>query len=233
MRALRDAGAVILGKTVTTEFAAVRTARHAQSETGAHTPGGSSSGSAASSPPASHRRARHAGHQLDRPPGELLRFRRLQADRQRAQPRRQPRYQSQSCTGVLGASLDDTWQVAHEIVARVGGDAGTPGLQGPDKCRRRKSQKRSPFSKPRAGKWASAAKQCLDDFVARLKSAGVDPHPARRQERRRARNRTPQSHGTLAPLQWLGKPLVPAHHARARRQQAQPHHPRTDRNTKI
>src|SRR4029077_15048482 len=43
-------------------------------------------------------------------------------------------YQSQSCTGILGASLEDTWQVAHEIVARVGGDAGTRGLHGPDKA---------------------------------------------------------------------------------------------------
>ncbi len=37
------------------------------------------------------RRARHPGDRLDHSPGELLRLRRLQAERQRAQSRRQPR----------------------------------------------------------------------------------------------------------------------------------------------
>ena len=37
------------------------------------------------------RGARHAGDRLDHPAGELLRLRRLQADRRRAQSRRQPR----------------------------------------------------------------------------------------------------------------------------------------------
>jgi Asp-tRNA(Asn)/Glu-tRNA(Gln) amidotransferase A subunit family amidase len=85
-------------------------------------------------------------------------------------------YQSQSCTGILAASLEDTWQVAYEIVARVGGDAGTPGLQGPDKAPAAK--------KPRAlamletAGWESAAspgaKASLQDCVERLKAAGVD-----------------------------------------------------------
>jgi len=84
-------------------------------------------------------------------------------------------YQSQSCTGILGASLEDVWQVAHEIVSQVGGDAGTPGLQGPDKLPAAK--------KPRAvamletAGWDSgdpSAKQRLEDCVARLKSAGIE-----------------------------------------------------------
>ena len=45
--ALRTAGAVILGKTVTTEFAAYRPGKTANPHNLAHTPGGSSSGSAA------------------------------------------------------------------------------------------------------------------------------------------------------------------------------------------
>jgi amidase len=44
---LREAGAVILGKTVTTEFAAVTPGKTANPHRPAHTPGGSSSGSAA------------------------------------------------------------------------------------------------------------------------------------------------------------------------------------------
>jgi Asp-tRNA(Asn)/Glu-tRNA(Gln) amidotransferase A subunit family amidase len=83
-------------------------------------------------------------------------------------------YQSQSCTGILGASLDDVWQVAFEIVARVGGDAGTHGLQGP--------QTAPPPRKPQclavletAG-WDAAsanAKARLADCVTWLKSAGI------------------------------------------------------------
>jgi Asp-tRNA(Asn)/Glu-tRNA(Gln) amidotransferase A subunit family amidase len=39
-------------------------------------------------------------------------------------------YQSQSCTGILAASLEDTWQVAYEIVLRAGGGPGWPGFCG-------------------------------------------------------------------------------------------------------
>src|SRR5271167_4948654 len=48
VRALRDAGAVIIGKTVTTEFAASEPRGTRNPWNVAHTPGGSSSGSAAS-----------------------------------------------------------------------------------------------------------------------------------------------------------------------------------------
>src|ERR1700752_153012 len=42
-------------------------------------------------------------------------------------------YFSQSCTGVLAASLEDAWLVAVSIAARGGGDPRFPGLAGP--CR--------------------------------------------------------------------------------------------------
>src|SRR5262249_40669574 len=38
---------------------------------------------------------------------------------------------SQSCTGVLAASLAETWMVAREVAARAGGDPGFPGVSGP------------------------------------------------------------------------------------------------------
>ena len=47
MALLRAAGAVILGKTVTTEFATYRPGKTRNPHNPAHTPGGSSSGSAA------------------------------------------------------------------------------------------------------------------------------------------------------------------------------------------
>src|SRR5580698_869737 len=177
VRALRDAGAVILGKTVTTEFAASEPRGTRNPWNVAHTTGGSSSGSAASVAAgivsaalgtqvisSTVRPASYCGCVGFKPTVNAL-------NRQGSHA-----YQSQSSTGILAASLADTWQVAHEIVVRVGGDAGTPGLQGPDKA--------PPAKKPRAltmletAGWESAAtvsaKDSLNECAARLKSAGID-----------------------------------------------------------
>jgi len=176
VRALRDAGAVILGKTVTTEFAASHPRGTRNPWNVAHTPGGSSSGSAAAVATgivsatlgtqvigSTIRPASFCGCVGYKPSVNAL-------NREGSHD-----YQSQSCTGILGASLEDAWQVAHEVVARVGGDAGSPGLQGPDHA--------PPAAKPRrlavldtAG-WDSAsavAKQRLNECVMRLKSAGIE-----------------------------------------------------------
>jgi Asp-tRNA(Asn)/Glu-tRNA(Gln) amidotransferase A subunit family amidase len=177
VRALRDAGAVIVGKTVTTEFAASEPRGTRNPWNTAHTPGGSSSGSAASVAAgivsaalgtqvisSTVRLASYCGTVGFKPTVNAL-------NREGCHD-----YQSQSCTGILGASLEDTWQVAHEIVCRVGGDAGTPGLQGPDQAPAAKKP-RSLAMLETAG-WESAAsagaKACLQDCVARLKSAGID-----------------------------------------------------------
>ena len=176
VRALRDSGAVIIGKTVTTEFAASQPRGTRNPWNLAHTPGGSSSGSAASVAAgivtaalgtqvisSVVRPASFCGVVGFKPSVNAL-------NREGSHD-----YQSQSCTGILGASLEDVWQVAHEIVSQVGGDAGTPGLQGPDKLPAAK--------KPRAiamletAGWESGdpqAKQRLEDSVARLKSAGIE-----------------------------------------------------------
>ncbi len=176
VRALREAGAVILGKTVTTEFAASEPRGTRNPWNVAHTPGGSSSGSAASVAAgiasaalgtqvigSTIRPASFCGCFGFKPSVNAL-------NREGSHD-----YQSQSCTGILGASLEDTWQVAHEIVARVGGDAGTLGLQGPEAL--------PPAQKPRrlavletAG-WdaaSAAAKERLGEAVARLKSSGIE-----------------------------------------------------------
>ncbi|MFZ0779098.1 MAG: amidase [Xanthobacteraceae bacterium] len=176
VRALREAGAVILGKTVTTEFAASEPRGTRNPWNTAHTPGGSSSGSAAAVGAgivsaalgtqvigSTIRPASFCGCVGFKPSVNAL-------NREGSHD-----YQSQSCTGVLGASLADVWQIAHEIVARVGGDAGTPGLRGPDTL--------PPAQRPRrlavletAG-WDSAsvaAKQQLGEAITRLRSAGVE-----------------------------------------------------------
>src|ERR1700722_5650362 len=176
VRALRDAGAVIVGKTVTTEFAASQPRGTRNPWNTAHTPGGSSSGSAASVAAgivsaalgtqvigSTIRPASFCGTIGFKPSVNAI-------NRQGSHD-----YQSQSCTGVLGASLQDVWQVAHEIAARVGGDAGTPGLRGPDKL--------PPSEKPRSlalletAGWDSAsvaAEQHFGECVIRLKSAGIE-----------------------------------------------------------
>jgi Asp-tRNA(Asn)/Glu-tRNA(Gln) amidotransferase A subunit family amidase len=176
VRALRDAGAVILGKTVTTEFAASEPRGTRNPWNTAHTPGGSWRGSAAAVAAgvvsaalgtqvigSTIRPASFCGCVGFKPSVNAI-------NREGSHD-----YQSQSCTGILGASLEDVWQVAHEIVGRVGGDAGTAGLQGPLVI--------PPAKKPRrlavletAG-WDSAsvgARQQLGECVMRLKSAGVE-----------------------------------------------------------
>jgi Asp-tRNA(Asn)/Glu-tRNA(Gln) amidotransferase A subunit family amidase len=176
VRALRDAGAVIIGKTVTTEFAASEPAGTRNPWNTAHTPGGSSSGSAAAV--AAGIASAALGTQVIGSvirPASFCSCIGFKPSVNAINREGSHDYQSQSCTGVLAASLQDAWQVAREIVARVGGDAGTPGLQGPETM--------PPGERPRrlavleTGGWDAAsvgAKQRLGECVMRLKSAGIE-----------------------------------------------------------
>jgi len=176
VRALRDAGAVILGKTVTTEFAASEPRGTRNPWNTGHTPGGSSSGSAASVAAgiasaalgtqvigSTIRPASYCGCFGFKPSVNAL-------NREGCHD-----YQSQSCTGILAASLEDVWQVAHEIVARVGGDAGTQGLQGPDALPPPRKPRRLAVLETAGWEGATAAaKERLNEAVAQLKSEGVE-----------------------------------------------------------
>ncbi|MBX9774831.1 MAG: amidase [Xanthobacteraceae bacterium] len=173
--ALRQAGAVILGKTVTTEFAATQPRGTRNPHNLEHTPGGSSSGSAAAVGcgmasaalgtqviASTIRPASYCGCYGYKPSVNAL-------NREGCHD-----YQSQSCTGVIAATLEDTWQVAFEIVTRVGGDAGTPGLIGPATCPAPTRPKRLAFLET-AG-WAiaePAAKALMQETLQRLKQNGV------------------------------------------------------------
>ncbi len=130
--ALREAGAVIVGKTVTTEFASTHPRGTRNPFDLSRTPGGSSSGSAAAvatgmAPAAlgtqvigsTVRPASFCGCFGYKPSvgginrgGSFDEF-------------------SQSCTGTIAATLAETWSVAREISARAGGDPGYPGILGP------------------------------------------------------------------------------------------------------
>lgn len=131
--ALRAAGAVIVGKTVTTEFAATEPGRTRNPWDLTRTPGGSSSGSAAAV--AAGLVSAALGTQgiasIVRPASfcGCVGFKPSLGAINRGGS-----YDtiSQSCTGVLGATLRDTWQVARETAVRAGGDPGFLGLAGPE-----------------------------------------------------------------------------------------------------
>ena len=173
--ALREAGAVILGKVVTTEFAATEPRGTRNPWDRERTPGGSSSGSAAAVAcgmvPAA------LGTQVV---GSILRPANFcgcvgfKPSVGRINRGGSYDYFSQSCTGVLAASLEDAWLVAVSIAARVGGDPGYPGLQGPDEP--------PPPRRPRTlavlqtSGWQEAAPEARAAFAAaaaRLATAGI------------------------------------------------------------
>ena len=173
--ALREAGAVIVGKTVTTEFAWMhpRATRNPWDLT--RTPGGSSSGSAAAV--AVGAISVGIGTQVF---GSIVRpssfcgcfgFKPTVGAINRGGSHDAL---SQSTHGPLAASLPEAWAVAYEISQRAGGDPGYPGLYGPPTC--------PAPSKPRrlavleTDGWAVAtagAKDVFGEASAKLRSAGV------------------------------------------------------------
>jgi Asp-tRNA(Asn)/Glu-tRNA(Gln) amidotransferase A subunit family amidase len=132
VHALREAGAVIIGKTTTTEFAASHPWHKTQNpHDPKRTPGGSSSGSAAAvgagMVPAG------LGTQVV---GSILRpasfcgaigFKPSLGAINRSGSHD---HFSQSCQGAIGATLADTWAVVRAIADRAGGDPGFVGLTG-------------------------------------------------------------------------------------------------------
>jgi Asp-tRNA(Asn)/Glu-tRNA(Gln) amidotransferase A subunit family amidase len=173
--ALREAGGVIVGKTVTTEFAWMhpRATRNPWDLT--RTPGGSSSGSAAAV--AVGAISVGIGTQVF---GSIVRpssfcgcfgFKPTVGAINRGGSHDAL---SQSTHGPIAASLPEAWHVAYEISRRAGGDPGFPGLYGPATC--------PAPSKPRrlavleTDGWAvatAAAKAVFAEASAKLKSAGV------------------------------------------------------------
>ncbi|VCU71692.1 Glutamyl-tRNA(Gln) amidotransferase subunit A [Pigmentiphaga humi] len=129
--ALREAGAAIVGKTKTTEFASTFPTDTRHPLEPSRTPGGSSSGSAAAVGggvlPAA------LGTQVI---GSVLRpaaycgafgFKPTFGAINRGGSHD---FQSQSCIGAIGASLADLWHTVFGIALRAGGDPGHPGLFG-------------------------------------------------------------------------------------------------------
>jgi len=174
--ALREAGAVVVGKTVTTEFAATEPRGTRNPHDLRRTPGGSSSGSAAAV--GSGMLSTALGTQVI---GSTIRpasycgcvgFKVTVGALNRGGS-----YDGlvQSATGVLAATLEDAWQVAYEIAVRAGGDPGYPGLFGPASAPAAKKPRRIAFLET-AG-WAAAsagAKHAMADALARIRTAGIE-----------------------------------------------------------
>jgi Asp-tRNA(Asn)/Glu-tRNA(Gln) amidotransferase A subunit family amidase len=129
--ALRQAGAVILGKTVTAELGGSHPGPTTNPFDPTRTPGGSSSGSAAAVAAGMVPAAigTQVGGSIIRPAsycGNLA----LKPS-QGAINRGERQATSQSTHGVHANSVEDMWQVAIEIARRAGGDRGCVGLMGP------------------------------------------------------------------------------------------------------
>ena len=174
--ALRESGGVILGKTVTTEFAATEPRGTRNPWNLARTPGGSSSGSAAAV--AAGLVSAALGTQVM---GSIVRpasycgcvgFKPSVGGINRGGSHDEL---SQSCMGVLAATLEDAWQVASEIAARAGGDPGYPGLIGPLRAPPAAKPRRLVFLETAGWQEASPeAKQALQESIALLARDGID-----------------------------------------------------------
>src|ERR1700756_533087 len=124
--ALRQAGAIIVGKTVTAELGGSHPGPTTNPFDPARTPGGSSSGSAAAVAarmlPAAI--GTQVGGSIIRPAAYCGNF--ALKPTQGGINRGERQSTSMSTHGVHAGSLEDMWQVAIETVARAGGDRGAP-----------------------------------------------------------------------------------------------------------
>ena len=176
VQGLREAGAIILGKTTTTEFAASYTfAPTTNPHDSKRTPGGSSSGSAAAVgagilPAAlgtqvvgsTLRPASFCGAVGFKPTfGALNRGGSYD-------------YLSQSSLGVIAATPGDIWTVASAIAQRVGGDPGFPGLGGPVLPPEAKAPRRLGVLQTGGwGKTTEGARAAFEGAKKRLSALGV------------------------------------------------------------
>jgi Asp-tRNA(Asn)/Glu-tRNA(Gln) amidotransferase A subunit family amidase len=173
--ALREAGAVILGKTVTTEFATAPPGPTRNPWDTKRTPGGSSSGSAAAA--GSGMVPVGLGTQVI---GSILRpasfcgcvgFKPSLGAINRGGSHDAL---SQSVHGALAASIEDAWVALREIADRVGGDPGYPGLIGPSlPPPAQKPSRLAVLETPGWAKASPAAKAAFEAALESLAGAGV------------------------------------------------------------
>jgi Asp-tRNA(Asn)/Glu-tRNA(Gln) amidotransferase A subunit family amidase len=177
VHALREAGAVIVGKTTTTEFAATHPWHKTQNpHDPKRTPGGSSSGSSAAVGAGMVPAA--LGTQVV---GSILRpasfcgavgFKPSVGAINRSGSHD---HFSQSCQGAIGATLADVWAVLRAIADRAGGDPGYFGLAGDVNFAKRSKPARLGLLE--TGGWSVASDGARQAFAAardRLAKAGAE-----------------------------------------------------------
>ena len=177
VQALRAGGAIILGKTTSTEFAATEV-YHATTNPNdpGRTPGGSSSGSAAAV--ASGMSTVALGSQVV---GSTLRpasfcgcvgFKPTFGALNRGGT-----YDnlSQSCVGLFGRSITDVWALAQMLASRVGGDPGHMPLQGTVSLPVARAPKRLVILQTDGWRVADpASRKEFEAQVQKLRAAGVE-----------------------------------------------------------
>ncbi len=215
--ALRQAGAVIFGKTVTAEIGGAHPGPTTNPFDPGRTPGGSSSGSAAAvgarMMPAAI--GTQVGGSIIRPAAFCGNF--ALKPTQGGINRGERQATSMSTHGPHAGSIEDMWQVAIEITKRVGGDRGAMGIMGP----------MTPPPATRPGRlvvletegWADlddATKTAFEALLEGVRSAGVTllrraDHPfVEALERAVANGRSVCGSITGWENQWYQRPLVDA-----------------------
>lgn len=173
--ALREAGAAVVGKTKTTEFAGAYATDTRNPHDHERTSGGSSAGSASAVgagilPVALGTQV--IGSVL-RPAGYCGAFG-YKPTFGAINRGGSHDFQSHSCIGLIGASLEDIWHTSYDMVQRCGGDPGQPGLFGSEELA-------GPLKPTRlilleTPGWALAtdeARQQLESKLSVLSAAGV------------------------------------------------------------
>jgi Asp-tRNA(Asn)/Glu-tRNA(Gln) amidotransferase A subunit family amidase len=172
--ALREAGAVILGKTTTAELGGSHPPATTNPFNPDHTPGGSSSGSAAAvgarMVPAAI--GSQVGGSIIRPAGYCGNF--ALKPTQGGINRGERQATSMSTHGPHAGSVEDMWQVAIEIAMRAGGDPGRLGLFGPSTVP--EARKPMTLAVMEAEGWTlldDASKSAFETLIERIRAQGV------------------------------------------------------------
>ncbi|MEH2472541.1 Asp-tRNA(Asn)/Glu-tRNA(Gln) amidotransferase A subunit family amidase [Nitrobacteraceae bacterium AZCC 2161] len=174
--ALRDAGAAVLGKTKTTEFAGAYATDTRNPHDTKRTAGGSSAGSASAVgagilPVALGTQV--IGSVL-RPAGFCGAFG-YKPTFGAINRGGSHDFHSHSCIGLIGASLEDIWCATFDMVQRSGGDPGEPGLFGASEMASPSKPKRLIQLETPGWELATGeARQQLEDKLSAFSAAGVE-----------------------------------------------------------